>query len=200
MKFLAIHTSSKRLIAAAKGERTVLRDLPDSAMQHSVLLMDTVDGVLQEAGLRLCDCDFLACVVGPGSFTGIRVGIATVKGLCTAAEKPALAVTSFDCLAYAEESGKKLALVDAGHGYFYGCGYDGTAVVSSPRYMSRQEAETLIAEGFMPVSEEELPIPSKVLSAGEGLLAAAEALCGRVAPCSELEALYLRKSSAEEGR
>lgn len=200
MKFLAIDTSSKRLTVAARGEKTVLREAPDCAMQHSVRLMDEIDAALSEAGLSPAACDFFACVVGPGSFTGIRIGIATVKGLCTALGKPALAVTSFDCLAYAEKSGKKLALVDAGHGCFYGCGYDGVEISSPAKYMSREETEALIAEGYAPVSAEELPIPSKLLPAGEGLLAAAEALSGNAAPCAQLEAVYLRKSSAEEGR
>ncbi len=200
MKFLAIDTSAKRLAVIAKGERTSVRDLPDCAMQHSVRLMGEIDAALKEAGLSLGDCDLIACVVGPGSFTGIRIGISTAKGLCMAAEIPALAVTSFDCLAYAEKSGKKLCLVDAGHGYFYACPYDGTAAVAPARYLSREEAEALIAQGYAPVSGEELTIGSQVVCAADGLLAAVEALARNAGPCALLGAEYLRKSSAEEKR
>ena len=199
MKYLAIDTSAKRLLVLAKGEKTAVRDLSDCAMQHSVRLMGEIDGALKEAGLALKDCDFLACVVGPGSFTGIRIGIATVKGLCTAADRPALAVTSFDCLAYAEGSGKKLCLVDAGHGCFYACPYDGTKA-GEAHYLPREEAEALIAEGYAPVSGEELSIGGKVVNAAEGLKAAAEALAPLARPCAEIEAVYLRRSNAEEGR
>lgn len=201
LKFLAIDTSSKRLAVAAKGDRTVLTELPDCAAQHSVLLMDEIGSTLKKAGLTLTDCDFFACVVGPGSFTGVRIGVSTVKGLCAALDRPALALTSFDCLAYAEKSGGKiLALVDAGHGCYYACGYEGRKAVLPARYLSAEEAESLIAEGFAPVSAENLPIGAKTVPAGEGLPIAAEALADRAAPCADLEALYLRRSSAEERR
>ncbi len=200
MKFLAIDTSSKRLTVIAKGSKTAVRDLPDCAAQHSVRLMDEIGGALREAGLSLGGCDFIACVVGPGSFTGIRIGIATVKGLCTAADKPALSVTSFDCLAYAGGSGKKLCLVGAGHGCYYACPYDGTEVTAPARYMPQEEAEALVAGGYEPVSGEELPIPCRIVPAAKGLLAAAEALADNAAPCARLEAEYLRKSNAEEKR
>ena len=200
MKYLAIDTSSKRLIVIAKGQKTAISDLPDCAMQHSVRLMGEIDRALKEAELTLHECDLLSCVVGPGSFTGIRIGIATVKGLCAAAEKPALAVTSFDCLAYAEKSGKKLCLVDAGHGYYYACPYDGTTAAGAARYLSEAEAKALIFEGYVPISAEKLPIGSKIVSPAEGLLAATEALQNMAAPCAELHAEYLRKSNAEEGR
>ncbi len=184
----------------AKGEKLAVRDLPDCGTQHSVQLMGELDAALREAGISLRDCDFLACVVGPGSFTGIRIGIATVKGLSSAAEKPVLALTSFDCLAYAEGSGKRLALVDAGHGYFYACPYDGTAVSAPARYLSTEDAEELISEGYLPISQEPLAISCKTVSPVKGLAAAAEALADRAGPASSLRAVYLRKSNAEEGR
>ena len=198
MKFLAIDTSTKRLLVIAKGEKTVITDLPDCAMQHSVRLMDEVDRAMKGASLSLKDCDFLACVVGPGSFTGIR--IATVKGLCTAAEKPALAVTSFDCLAYAEGSGKHLCLADAGHGYFYACPYDGVKAVSPARYLSEEDARAWIGAGYAPISGDGELLGGRDVSAAKGLLSAAEALGKDAKPCAELEAVYLRKSNAEEGR
>lgn len=199
MKFLAIDTSSKRLVVIAKGERTVIRDLPDCAMRHSVLLMGEIDSALKEAELSLKACDFLACVAGPGSFTGIRIGIATVKGLSVAAEKPILSLTSFECLAYAEKSEKKLCLVDAGHGYFYACPYDG-GLGGVARYLPGADVEDLISAGYAPVSGEELAIPSEVVSVSKGLLSAAETLFENAGPSSSLEAVYLRRSNAEEGR
>ncbi len=200
MKFLAIDTSSKRLVVIAKGETAVVRDLPDCNMQHSVRLMGEIDAAMKEASLTLADCDLLACVVGPGSFTGIRIGIATAKGLAVAASKPVLALTSFDCVAYADKSGKKLCMIDAGHGCFYACPYNGTERAGEARYMSGAEAEELISQGYAPVSGEELSVGSKVLSLSEGMLAAAEALSQGAGPCSALEAVYLRRSNAEEGR
>lgn len=193
MKFLGIDTSSAKLnvVAYADGKRTV--HSRDCALRHSVLLMDEIDAALKEANLTLSLCDFIACAVGPGSFTGIRIGVATVKGLCLAAGKPALAITSFDCLAYAEGSGKhgrRLALVDAGHGQFYACPYEGTTPLT-PAFLTAEEVEAYAAKGYAPLREAD---------AAEGLLNASLALYKGAANAEELTALYMRKSSAEEKR
>ena len=154
--------------------------------------MDEIDGALKEAKLPLSECDFVACVVGPGSFTGIRIGISAVKGLCMAAEIPALAVTSFDCLAYAEKRERLLGLVDAGHDHFYACPYDGFTP-GTASYLSSKAANAVAEQGYLPVTERDTDIAL-------GLKNAAEALMERRAPATQLAALYLRKSSAEEGR
>ena len=200
MKFLAIDTSGKRLtVIAVNGKKAVVRD-EDCAMRHSVVLMGEIDGALRAAGLTVSDCEFLACVVGPGSFTGIRIGISAVKGLCFATDKCALAVTSFEAIAYAERGGKKLALVDAGHDFYYACAFDGDELAVSPAYVSRARVEELIAEGFVPLSAEPLAVESRVVSIAEGLQRAVQKGYGKEVPAKELAALYLRKSSAEERR
>ena len=87
--YLALDTSSRYLtVLAVKGEKKVLRHSADCAMQHSVRLMGEVEAALEEAGLTPAECDFFAAVTGPGSFTGIRIGIATAKGFSKGAEKP----------------------------------------------------------------------------------------------------------------
>ena len=192
MKFLAIDTSGQRLVVIAQNDDKTIVRAQNSAMRHSVLLMDEIDGALKEANLPLKACDFVACVVGPGSFTGIRIGISAVKGLCMAAGIPALAVTSFDCLAYAEKRERLLALVDAGHDHFYACPYDGSTPETAA-YLSKAEVDAIVGRGYTPVTERDIDI-------AEGLKNAANALSGRTAPATELLALYLRKSSAEEGR
>ena len=199
MKFLAVDTSGKQLNTAVfDGARERVFRRGDCAMQHSVLLMDEIDGALRAARLAPSACDFFACVAGPGSFTGIRIGIATVKGLCLALGKPALALTSFDTLAYADKSGKKLCLVDAGHGNFYACGYADTEVVLPAAFISRAQADALIAEGYAPVAAAPLFEGVRTADIGAGLFAAALAKAGEARGAHALEALYLRRSSAEE--
>ena len=179
-------------VLAQRGEEIFVSVLPDGAAQHSVRLMPEVDALLARAQLPLSACDFIACAVGPGSFTGIRIGISTVKGLCLAAEKPALAVTSFDILAYAERGGKRLVLIDAGGGYYYACGYNGAnAVDFAPSRISRAEAEALIGAGYKPITEGDRAL---------GLRGAVAAMYKDAAPAGELKAMYLRRSAAEEGR
>lgn len=201
MKFLAIDTSGKQLnVVAVNGEQQIVSRHTDCAMQHSVLLMDAVDAALNGAGLRAADCDFFACVVGSGSFTGIRIGIATIKGLCLACGKPALSLTSFDALAYADKSGKKLCLVDAGHGNYYACGYCGVQVCVPPAFLARADADALIAEGYAPVGYAPLFEGVKEADAAQGLLFASLAKAQEACGAHALEAVYLRKSSAEEMR
>lgn len=199
MKFLAVDTSGKQLNTAVfdGSSETVFRR-EDCAMKHSVLLMGEIGAAFSQARIAPKDCDFFACVVGPGSFTGIRIGIATVKGLCLALEKPALALTSFDCLAYADKSAKKLCLVDAGHGNYYACAYCGTEISVPPAFVSRAGADALIAEGYTPVAGEPLFEGVRTADVAAGLSAAALAKAGEARGAHMLEALYLRKSSAEE--
>lgn len=195
MKFLAIDTSGARLtVVAANGQTVIKRTECDCAQKYSVLLAGEIEAALSLAHLRIDECDFLACVVGPGSFTGIRIGIATVKGLCFACEKPALAITSFEEAAYAERGGKRLILVDAGYGNFYACGYgEENREEIPPAFLGEEEVGALIAKGYAPVRAEQADL-------AEGLYRAAEAKKNEAGALADLTALYLRKSSAEEKR
>ncbi len=178
--------------------KTHICDLADCAHAHSVRLMDEIERALQGVNLTASACDFFAVVVGAGSFTGIRIGISTVKGLCAACDKPALSLTSFDTIAYSEEGEKVLALVDAGHGAYYACGYTQGEVTYEPRYCSLEEVSRLIAEGYEPRAGEQIPLPCKIVNSTQGLLCATLKKSENLCSAKELNALYLRKSSAEE--
>ena len=67
----------------------------DTGLTHSRTLMPIVEGILKNTGLTVRDCDAVAVSVGPGSFTGIRIGVAAAKGLAFAAEKPVVAVSTW---------------------------------------------------------------------------------------------------------
>ena len=162
-----------------------------------------IDGALSRAQMTAAECDFFAVVVGPGSFTGIRIGIATVKGLAFACAKPVLPVTSLDCIAYSVEDAPVLALVDAGHGAVYACGYDGgRRIAEDPAYRTGEEAAKL-AEAFVPYAEKPLSCGGKEAETADvclGLERAVEAKKDALVPAARLTALYLRRSSAEEKR
>ena len=192
MKFLGIDTSAAQLVViAVNGDTVIKRTGERCAQMHSVRLMDEIGRALEEARLTPQECDFFACAVGPGSFTGIRIGIATIKGLCFACDRKAVAVTSLDAIAYAETGSKRLALIDALHGNFYACAYGGDD--SAPAFLSGEEANALIADGYAPLYQENA-------DRAEGLYRAILAKKERLIDARELTALYLRKSSAEEKR
>ena len=197
--FLAIDTSSKYLtIVCKKGENTVLRYIPDCAMQHSVVLMDEIDKALKSACLTPAECDYFAAVTGPGSFTGIRIGLSCIKGYAVALGKRAVGVTTFDMLSYNVNSGcDYLIAIDALHGNYYVCGYDGEGVCNlSPRCLSTEE---IIALARPVYGTEELTLPLYTrLDPDKCLVPAvlkAEASGGGVP-----SALYVKKSQAEEER
>lgn len=205
MNYLAIDTSSNYLTVIAEKEGVLTQThLSDCSMNHSVKLLPTVEETLKKAGMVLADADFFAVNVGAGSFTGIRIGISSVKGFCTALEKPALPVTSFDCIAYTVNGGENvLAVISAGHGYYYVCGYDKDKnVILAPRYISEAEVNAL-AEEYTLAGFEDLPFESCIKAdMAEGLALAVygnEKKFGTV-PAEELTALYVRKSQAEENR
>lgn len=195
MKFLAIDTSGKNLTVVSYCDgKTQYTYLPDCTAKHSVVLMDRIENSLKRARMSASDCDFFGVVVGPGSFTGIRIGIATVKGLCFACGKKAVAVTSLDCIAYAETGAKRLALVDALHGNYYGCAYsEENRADAEPAFLSGDEANALIAKGYAPRYY-------GGVDTAKGLLNAILAKKEQLIDAKELTALYLRKSSAEENR
>lgn len=68
--------------------------------QHSTILMPMIDKLLKSLELRVSDVDAVACASGPGSFTGLRIGAATAKGLCHGAGKPIIGVPTLDGLAF----------------------------------------------------------------------------------------------------
>ena len=196
--YLAIDTANEYLSVVAKvGDKVVTRYLPDCAMRHSTALMTTVDEVLKEIGASLFDFDFFACVVGAGSFTGIRIGIATVKGFALATGKKTLPITSFDVLAYNGVDGKTLCLIDALRGNYYACGYDQTGECLAPSYLSQQEVLSLKKDGYALRSYKGLGVDVEIVDPSQGLQKAVEKRSEKEENFGELSALYLRKSSAE---
>ena len=85
MRILALETSAKSVSVAVTENGTLLAQAyQDRGLTHSVTLMPLLDGMLKTAGLTLDDMDIIAVAQGPGSFTGIRIGVSAAKGLAWA--------------------------------------------------------------------------------------------------------------------
>lgn len=196
MKFLAIDTSGGAVcVAAVNGEKQAVRAVEGTT---SVRLMEEIDAVLRDAETAARDLDFIACAVGPGSFTGIRIGISTAKGLCFALDKKALAITSFETIAYAE-SERVLAVIDAGHGNYYVCPFE-NGVRGEPAFCAESELLRYRNEGYRLLSSKPLAVDSEISDIRSGLVEAAKKNARFASDAARLAALYLRKSSAEEKR
>ena len=100
MKILALETSAKAVSAAVTENGKVLcSGYQDTGLTHSRTLMPIVEHILKNTGMTMAQIDAVAVAAGPGSFTGIRIGVSAAKGLAFAMEKPAIAVSALAAMA-----------------------------------------------------------------------------------------------------
>jgi tRNA threonylcarbamoyladenosine biosynthesis protein TsaB len=101
MRLLAIETSTVTgAVALLEAGRVVAESRVSIAVTHGERLMAAIDGVLRSARWELADVQAFAVALGPGSFTGLRIGLSTVKGLAFATGKPVVGVPTLDALAW----------------------------------------------------------------------------------------------------
>jgi len=126
LRVLAIDTSTPVAAVAVLHGTSVLAetDAPDSA-RHDHMLLPRVEAVLEASALTLADLDLLAVGLGPGAFGGLRVGLATIKGLAIATGLPTVGVNSLEALGQSAsiDSQMVLTLQDAHRGELYAALY-----------------------------------------------------------------------------
>lgn len=100
MRILALETAAKAVSAAVTEDGKVLASaFQDTGLTHSRTLMPLVELLLRNTGMSVSDLDAVAVSAGPGSFTGVRIGVSAAKGLAWAADKPCAAVSTLAALA-----------------------------------------------------------------------------------------------------
>lgn len=112
-------------VAIMDGEELIAEQCLNVGATHAERLIKSIDEILAHAGLKMHDVDGLAVAIGPGSFTGLRIGLATVKGLALAERKPIVAVSSLKALAYNAFGffGIIVPIFDAKRGQVYASAY-----------------------------------------------------------------------------
>lgn len=143
MKILALDTSTIACSAAVMDESKLYGELfTDFKLKHSEKLLVMCDSLLNNLRMDIDDIDCFAASCGPGSFTGIRIGMATAKGFAQAADKPIVCVSSIEALAYNTfyYGGLICPMLDAQRDQLYSGAYtsDGTAL---NEYMSENVYE-----------------------------------------------------------
>ena len=118
---LAIETSTRAgSVSLARGREVLSAVLGDGASSHSMDLIDNIERVLAQGNAKLSDIDLFAVTVGPGSFTGLRIGLATVKALASCVGKPCLPVSTLAAIAHAAgDSERTVSILPAGRGEVY---------------------------------------------------------------------------------
>lgn len=106
----------------------------DSGYRHAERVMGALEFCVAEAGLDLASIDLFACAAGPGSFTGLRIGMATVKGLSLGRGKPFVAVPTLDAIAADWEGAAPVTVpvIDAKRSRFYFAMYEGSRLAAGP--------------------------------------------------------------------
>ncbi len=122
MIILGIDTSTKFLCLAAQDAAGKVYELRlEAGKKLATILAPNIKRVLDSLGLSVKDVDYFACGTGPGSFTGIRIGLSTIKAMAFACKKPVVGISSLDILAM-NAAGKRGAIcpaVDAKRGLVY---------------------------------------------------------------------------------
>ena len=101
MLILAMESTAKAAsVALVRDGTLVAQSTQCSGLTHSRTLLPMAEDLLKNAGVKLSEVDRFAVAHGPGSFTGVRIGVAAVKGLAWAAEKPAVGVSTLEAMAW----------------------------------------------------------------------------------------------------
>ncbi len=151
---LAIETATDVCGAAlVHGGRVIAQRSIAEKNIHSEKLLPMINDVLSEASLLLKDVDAIAVLIGPGSFTGLRIGLSTAKGLAAARQKAIIAVPTLDALAYEyyrsnsqHAIGIVCPLIDAKRDEVYYCFYEVNAAGMTRRSEYLIESITLVSE------------------------------------------------------
>lgn len=127
MVILSISTSTNICSVSLGNENTILKELSiHDAKTHSENLMPLIDKLLKTTNYSLKDINYLACDVGPGSFTGIRIGIATIKAISEVHNIPIAPISSLQALSYNVNisDGLICSMIDARNENIYYCTFD----------------------------------------------------------------------------
>lgn len=159
MILLAIDCAASLCAASVydAGAGELGRAVRDLGKGHAEHLMAVIDEALAQAGVGYSDLGLIAVSVGPGSFTGVRVGVSAARGLSLALKIPAVGVTTLEALAAETRAAlgprTVLAALDAGRGEIHAAVYDETGVaLREPAVLTLTEAAALAASGQVAVA------------------------------------------------
>ena len=213
---LAIDTTHEcGSLALARGEELVEEVLLRAPGGFAHVIYEHLAQLLGRHGVTPSMVDCFAAASGPGSFTGVRVGLACVKGLADALGKPAVAVSNLQALAAFGSAPLRAVVLDARRGEIYGAVYDSAGRLAAPEVVTKfpEWLATLPEGGLEFVSTDFTPFRAALagtrfeqarvatappaLAAAVARIALARFLSGRASDPAALDANYVRRSDAE---
>ena len=213
---LAVDTTNEfGSIALTRRDELVEEVLLHAPDGFGSILFDCIKRMLERHGVELDEIDLYAAASGPGSFTGVRIGLACIKGLAEAMGKSAIAVSNLAALAEYGSTDRRATVIDARRGQIYGALYgpDGEALIPEsvlrfPDFMaSLPEAPIeFLATDFEPFraalagtrfEQARITAVPRAQAAAIARIAARRLASGQVEDPSRLDANYVRRSDAE---
>ncbi len=136
-RILALDTTTEfGSVALIEGGAVAAEVLLHARDGFGHVLFGHLEALLARSGWKLDEIDCFAAAAGPGSFTGVRVGLAAVKGLAEALARPVVAVSNLQALAWFGSAPLRAAILDARRGQIYGAVYDAALALVSPEVVA----------------------------------------------------------------
>ncbi len=163
------------------AERVLVRE-----KAHASMLAPMAKGVMEDAGASIEDMAVIACVAGPGSFTGVRIGVALAQGIALTAGKPCCAVNALEALAYPHRFDRRLicAILDARVGQVYGAAF--------------AHGQRLLEDVALPLEEyvgRIRPLGESYLFVGDGTHIHGQALSAALGAAADIDATRMLRAS-----
>ena len=209
---LSVDTTSEfGSIGLTEGDQTVEEIPLHSPDGFGHILFQRIEQLLARHNVKVNQMDCFAAASGPGSFTGVRVGLAAVKGLAEATGKRVVAVSNLRALAFFGTAPLRATVLDARRGEVYGSVYNDRLEIASPEVVMKFPAwaATLPLNGYEFISIDFSPFLASVdsnipvitapraLAAAIGRIAWADYQNGLAADPAAIDANYVRRSDAE---
>ncbi|HKS30213.1 MAG TPA: tRNA (adenosine(37)-N6)-threonylcarbamoyltransferase complex dimerization subunit type 1 TsaB [Pyrinomonadaceae bacterium] len=188
---LSIETATRAgSVALSRGQALLSSRTGDPTRSHSTDLLELIRDALREAGASLSDVELFAAALGPGSFTGLRIGVATVKGLASTLERRVVGVPTLEALALAAGRAERVvALLPAGRGELFAQSFR----VEGPHEVSPLDEPVHVAPDIL---LEKYRGQRSVIWIGEGALAQRE----KIRAVAEEDGIAFIEESAEQSQ
>jgi tRNA threonylcarbamoyladenosine biosynthesis protein TsaB len=214
-RILAIDTTTGfGSLALVSGDAVIWETPMESSQGFGQILFDRIALLFDSAGWKLGEIDCFAAAAGPGSFTGVRVGLAAVKGLAEALGRPVVGVSNLEAIAWHGTAPLRAAVADARRGQIYGAVYDSKLNPVAPEtVMAFPEWLAALPAGEMQListdaafggalagtrfERDGLRQAPRALAGAIGRIAEERLRAGRAADPAALDASYVRRSDAE---
>jgi len=207
MVTLAVDTTAEFGSIALADENGVREEVLIHAPQgFSQVIFAEIEALLERQRVRISDIELFAGASGPGSFTGVRVGLSAIKGLAEVLGKRVVAVSNLEALAEFGESDARASIIDARRGEVYAAVYDGAgnqivpeAVLSFEKFLDILAGRRVewISQGFEPLAGCGGITAPRAIAGAIARIAIRKAKQGLARDPAAIEANYVRRSDAE---